>query len=342
MSTAGLNTMMRFLGRKLKTDLFNHLGTVVLPAGTILTMRQLERLVEHDIRLTEANIVIDIRNEGELLQVIDQAVFQVQSVFDEIRATNKIPISDVRDHIIPSIYEAAEHRDIFKIFASLQAKDDYTYRHNFAVGVIATLLGRWLNLSEHELAGLTIAATLHDVGKMRIPVHILTKPGKLTPEEYNLIKKHTVFGYDMIKSTTGASETDALVALQHHERQDGTGYPYNLYGNQIHDFSRIVAVADVFHAMTSKRSYRNPSPFYHILREMHDNRFGAFDPKVISVFLERMMPSLIGNRVQLTDQREGVVIMIHAHDPIRPLVQVGSEYIDLSRERTIQIEKVMA
>lgn len=329
----------RFLGRKLKNDVYNSYGVIVLSADTRLTKEHLDKLIEHDIYLSDKDVTAEIREEQR--QIIDQVVSQAASLFEEIRDMEKLPLQEITKEIIPNITEATEQHDLFKLFSFLQEGDDYTYRHNIGVGVISTLLGKWLNLDKEDLAQLTIAATLHDIGKMKIPSEILNKPGSLTKEEFDIVKQHTVLGYEMIKETAGTTHRQALVALQHHERQDGSGYPYGIAGGAIDRFSRIVAVADVFHAMSCNRVYRSASPFYEILREMQQHRFGVFDPKVISIFIEKMMQSLVGNQVELTDEQVGLIVMVNPQDPISPLVQVDQSFIDLSKDRSLHIKRVL-
>jgi HD-GYP domain-containing protein (c-di-GMP phosphodiesterase class II) len=196
---------------------------------------------------------------------------------------------EVREKIIPPIQEAAENPNVFQLFSQLQSRDDYTYRHNIGVGVIAALIGKWMNLSGSTLSLLTLSATLHDVGKMKVPLDILNKPGRLTDEEFKHIKKHTIHGYDLIKSTVGLSHRTALVALQHHEREDGSGYPFQLKGEKIDLLSKIVGVADVFHAMTSNRVYHDASPFFHVMKQMNDDVFGKLNPEVVTTFVQHIM-----------------------------------------------------
>jgi HD-GYP domain-containing protein (c-di-GMP phosphodiesterase class II) len=155
------------------------------------------------------------------------------------------------------------------------------------------------------------------------------------------VKKHTVFGYEMIKQSAGISERHATVALQHHEREDGSGYPFGLKGEQIDPYSKVVAVADVFHAMISRRVYKNPVPFYKVLQEMSDNVYGALEPGITLSFLKRIMDLLIGNSVVLSNGLEGRIIMVSAHDPIRPVVEVEGSYIDLSKEQEIHLERII-
>src|SRR5690606_23577733 len=154
------------------------------------------------------------------------------------------------------IQNVSENTNVLQLFVALQAKDDYTYRHNIAVGALANLIGNWMNLDHQALMQLTTAALLHDVGKVLISESILNKPGKLTDEEYAIMKKHTIYGYEILNDTVGISHRQALVALQHHERMNGSGYPMGIKRDNIDLFSRIVAVADIFHAMTSNRVYR--------------------------------------------------------------------------------------
>jgi HD-GYP domain-containing protein (c-di-GMP phosphodiesterase class II) len=335
-----------FLGKRLKQDIFNEAGILVASAFVVLNHAQLKILESHHIVLEQRNVetvpAISANSDFEKNTLINESVLQMEEIFHSIQRTRKIPLLDIRRQIIPIIHQTAEQKYLFRLFTSLQSKDDYTYRHNIAVGVIATLIGKWIGLTEAELSQLSMAATLHDVGKIKIPLEILNKPGELTKDEYKLMKKHTIYGYEMIKETVGTNHRQALVALQHHERQDGRGYPFGIRADKIDYFSRIVAVADVFHAMISKRAYRNASPFYETLKQMKQNAFGDLDPRIVSLFLDKIMQSLIGNDVLLTDGRKGTIVMINRVDPIHPLVRIGDLFLDLSKEPALQIEQVIA
>lgn len=352
----GPQTYVKLLGRRVKDDIYNSYGVLIIPAATELSRDHLHKLEAHRIWITEYDTyALDQPYESspfqddpsqtvyqEHVRVIDEAVDHIKHIFDQIRVSKQVAVAEIRNEIIPIIHESTEHPNLFGLFASLQAKDDYTYRHNIGVGVISTLLGRWLNVKDADLLQLTTAATLHDVGKTKVPLEILNKPGKLTQEEYAVMKRHTIWGYEMIKETVGTTHRQALVALQHHERLDGTGYPFGIRGDKIDFFSRIVSVADVFHAMTSKRSYKDESPFYETLRQMKQNAFGEFDALVIRLFMDKMMQSLVGNEVLLTDGKKGKIVMINPHDPLHPLVHVDERFIDLSKNAALHIDKVLA
>ncbi|WP_438348104.1 HD-GYP domain-containing protein [Paenibacillus sp. FA6] len=333
------------LGMQLRRDMFNKAGVLIVPASTVLNYTKLKILESHGISLEESDVQSATSSVSRTVLkqnvLINESVLQIEEIFGEIRHTKEVSLFDIRNRIIPMIHETTEQPNLYGLFASLQSKDDYTYRHNIGVGVIATIIGRWLGLKETELMELTMAGTLHDVGKVRIPLEILNKPGKLTKEEFALMKKHTIFGYEMIKETPGTNHRLALVALQHHERQNGSGYPFGIRSNKIDSFSRIVAVADVFHAMTSRRSYRKETPFYETLKQMYQDGFGILDTPIIHLFLDKMMQSLIGNQVLLTDGRTGSIIMINRHDPMHPLVKIAEVFLDLSRESSVHIEQVI-
>lgn len=303
-------------------------------------------LEKHGIELNAQDVISVGPYSGEdsfvHTQLIHETVNIVSSLFEGVRTTKEVPIADMRRNVIPIIQEiASKDTPLIGLIASLQAKDDYTFRHNIAVGVLASLIGGWLGLDRQEQLQLTTAALLHDIGKMLIPEEVLNKPDKLTAEEYAMIKSHTVLGYELLKKTVGVTHRQALVALQHHERMDGGGYPLGLTCGKIDLFSRITSVADIFHAMTSRRVYRDPSPFYEVLFQIEKDTFGVLDPVITRLFVEKMMNSLIGHPVLLTDGREGVILMLNVQNLTRPLVQAGNSFIDLNREQAVRIEQIL-
>lgn len=327
------------IGKASKFDIYNDSGLLLLPKFTKITDENIVWLEQHNVQLTVDDVIdIDMNCYNKR---VDHAVTESQEVFDEVRHTMQLPMDYIAENMIPAMAEITDGAHVIDLFISLQAKDDYTYRHNIAVGALAGMVGKWLNLTEKEIDELSMAGFLHDVGKMRIPESILNKPGLLTEEEFSFMKKHTVFGYDIIKTTPGTTNRQATVALQHHERMDGSGYPYGLTREKIDLFSRIVGVVDVFHAMTSKRVYRAAAPFYQVLHEMNEEAFGQLDPMITRLFIEKMMLSLIGHDVMLTDGRQGNIILIHKHDPIHPLIRIDDYFIDLSKDHSIHIEEII-
>ncbi|BBH22395.1 HD family phosphohydrolase [Paenibacillus baekrokdamisoli] len=330
--------MDSFFGRKVKSDITNLNGLSLIPAHTTLYQEHLTLLKNHSIDLY--SIVFVSEDEDGYEQSIKQVVNTSKELFQSIRTSGKIPLLDIQKNILPAVQQASEQANVFQLFEAVKATDEYTYQHNIGVGILSTLIGRWLHLTESEIAILSLAATLHDIGKVKVPIEILNKPGKLTDDEFALIKKHTVYGYELLKDTIGIDQRIPLVALQHHERNDGKGYPLGLKEGKIEFFSRIVAVADIFHAMSSKRPYHDPLPFHEIVGQMRRGIFGELDPSIVSVFLANIVKRMVGENVVLTDGRVGEVVSLNPHNIETPFIKVNEEFIDLSKRNDIQIKEI--
>ena len=332
--------MDKYLGRTIKNDLINSYGVTVIPAKSKLNVEHLELIRKQRINTFDIIFMDEAELAPSSQQIVHKLVDTSKDLFESYRRTRKIPLADIRKDVVPVIQEISRNPDIFALFSAVQGKDDYTYQHNIGVGVLSTLIGRWMGMNEADLSVLSTAATLHDVGKLKIPNEILNKPGKLTEEEFNLVKKHTIFGYEMLKETTGANSHITLAALQHHERNDGRGYPLGLKEEQIDSYSKIIAVADIFHAMSSKRPYHEPVPFHVIVDQMRRGSFGALDPHVVSVFLENIVKRTVGREVLLTDGRIGEIVYLNPHNIETPLIRINDEYIDLSKRPEINIKEI--
>jgi HD-GYP domain-containing protein (c-di-GMP phosphodiesterase class II) len=205
--------------------------------------------------------------------------------------------------------------------------------------MLSYYISLWLGYTRKECYEIGRAGYLIDIGKCRIPSSILTKPGKLSAEEYAEVKLHTVYGHEIISNSMNDSYT-ALAALQHHEREDGTGYPHNLTKADIHPYARIAAVADVYSAMTSHRVYQSKQELISVLREIHALSFGKLNASVVQAFIQHLMPNFIGKRVLLSTGDMGVIVMNNPVDMFRPLIQINGKFLDLSRERTVAVIEI--
>ncbi|WP_052144698.1 HD-GYP domain-containing protein [Halalkalibacter okhensis] len=169
---------------------------------------------------------------------------------------------------------------------ALDSRDAYTWHHSENVSKYSLKIAKKMNLPNDICDNIRVGSLLHDIGKIGIPENILTKPGKLTVEEYDLIKSHPKIGYDMIKHVSSFHKSGVLdIVLYHHERFDGRGYPNGLVGHDIPLVARIVAIADTFDAMTSKRIYRKDFDINHTLAEIQKNKGTQFDPEIVEIFL---------------------------------------------------------
>jgi len=325
-----------YAGMRVNKNIYNSQGTLMIPVQTLLTKRDIELLVQQQILLGDEDV-----EQAAIEELVDCAIQEVKEVFETARQLNQIYFDDVRDRIIPIIIHMSNHPNLNQVLIYLEQYDEYVYKHSIGVALLSRLIGKAQGLVEDQLLELTTAGFLHDIGKAKIPGEILNKPGKLSNEEYELVKEHTVHGYNILKQSIGIPERIAYVALQHHEREDGSGYPFGVKGKNIDSFSKIVAVADVFHAMVSKRVYRDPVPFYQVLKGISEHVYGTLDPEITLSFLKRIMDLYIGNRVVLSNGNEGKIVMVSTSYPVQPVVEVNGTYIDLSRAPEIQLEKMI-
>jgi len=333
------------LGKTTKMEIMNNYGVVIIPAGSVITAQSIRLLQLHKIDPSFIRSSIQIQSNRSVEDLLGKAVTscveEFKQMFELTAATGKVPLNDIRKRILPMITELGHNKHVFELFDAVKAKDEYTHVHNVGVSILSTLIGNWLKLEPKELDALALAGLLHDVGKIRLPIQLLTKPGKLTAEEYDLVKKHAIYGYEILKKTPGISGRVARVALQHHEREDGEGYPLGLKKEHIDFFSSIVAVADIFHAMYSVRPYHEPLSFHEIITQMNDGRFGKLNPQIVSLFIENIMERLVGQKVLLTSGQLGEVVYLNPHAFDRPLIKAGEAFIDLSKIRDVHIKEIV-
>jgi HD-GYP domain-containing protein (c-di-GMP phosphodiesterase class II) len=219
--------------------------------------------------------------------------------------------------------------------------DRYPYEHAVAVGLISYMIAKWMKVPQKEWMQIALAGTLLNIGLAKIDRRILSRPGKLSEREFEEMKQHTVYGYQMIKAAHGLNEGVALAALQHHEREDGSGYPMGLTGAKLHLYSKITAVADVFHAMCSDRVYqRAASPYIVVEQLMHDS-FGKLDPNVVHTFVNGITQFAVGTLVELSDGKLGKIVFTDSKNPTRPMVETGDQIINLAENRHLSILKVV-
>lgn len=230
---------------------------------------------------------------------------------------------------------------VFDMLHNLRHFDDLTYTHGLNVALICNVLATWLHLTPEQIELATQCGLLHDIGKLKIPESIIKKPDRLTEQEYDIIKKHPLEGYQILKNCN-VNPHVVNAALMHHERCDGKGYPLGLPANKIDMYAKIVSIADVYDAMTSARIYRSPLCPFKVIEIFEHEGLQKYDTKFIMTFLENVVSTYLHNRVRLNDGREGTVIFINKQALSRPLLKCGDSYIDLSKEpSSVSIETIL-
>lgn len=229
---------------------------------------------------------------------------------------------------------------IFDLVHNSREHKDSLYTHSINVAIICNVIARWLNYSEDEVKLLTAAGLLHDIGKAQVPAEILHKTGKLSSSEFAIIKNHTTYGHTMLQNR-GLDKRIVEASLQHHERCDGSGYPNNLKGYELGEFSKIVAIADVYDAMTSSRDYRESACPFKVVSMFEQEGLEKYDPHILLTFLERIVLTYMHNNVRLSDGRIGEVVMINKLTLSKPIVKVGEDFVDLSTTPGLTIEAIV-
>lgn len=229
---------------------------------------------------------------------------------------------------------------VFDMLHNMQAHDDAIYEHSTNVAIISATIGRWLGLPEEDIYNLTISGLLHDLGKMMIPTELLNKPDVLNGEEFEVIKTHPMQGYTLIKELPLNTRIKEACLL-HHERCDGSGYPFGLKGDKISPYAKIVAIADVYDAMTSPRSYRPAYCPFAAIQFFEKEGLYKYDPKFIMTFLENIGASYLNNHVRLSDGRTGEIVLLNKMCLSRPMIKCGDDFIDLTKNPELSIDSLI-
>ncbi len=231
--------------------------------------------------------------------------------------------------------------NIFQMMQKVKDSDDVIYAHCYSVSLSAYVIGSWLKLSESELSELTMAAILADAGKVSVPKEILMKKESLTNEDMAQIKKHVQYSYDMVEEQPVSDKVKEAI-LYHHEREDGSGYPEGIKGDEIPYYAKIVAIADVYTALTSKRPQRGKLTPFEALKIMERDFMNKLDVTILTEFLKRIAGNYIGNPVKLSDGSMGEIVFLSVHKLSRPVIRLteGDKIIDLGAKENAHIDIV--
>ena len=210
--------------------------------------------------------------------------------------------------------------------------DTYTFQHSVSVCTLLVTFCRYMEMTPEQIHEAGIGGMLHDIGKMRVPDHILNKPGKLTDPEFEIMKSHVVLGLETLRQTPGISRTVIQVAGEHHERFEGSGYPERIKGYEISTLGRMAAIVDVYDAITSNRIYHRGMEPPAALTKLFEWSDHHFDPELVQHFIQAIGIYPVGSLVRLASERLAVVIEQGAHGLLFPKVRV---VYDIQRGRRI-------
>lgn len=250
--------------------------------------------------------------------------------FEAIMAGGGAECSDLMLESCEALFKSKTTLELFDMLANMRNLEDPIYSHSLNVALIARSIGKWLHLSSEDLNCLTLAGLLHDIGKTQIPESILNKPGRFTDEEFQIMKSHPLLGKKILNNK-GFDSRILAATLQHHERSDGSGYPRGLMEDEMDDFACIIAIADVYDAMTSARAHRDPLCSFQVISEFEKDGLNKYHTRFVLTFLEHIANTYNNSRVILNNAKTGRVVYINKSNLSRPVIQMDSgEIINLA------------
>ena len=340
-------------GMALGNDVFSGSGTVLLSKGTILTEYTIAQLrawrIEYvDVKnpKNEEDPKMDTgRNyageDAAFANMYAHSLDAIAELFEEMRKGEKVPVQEcllIAEGILDQVLGV---QGVLRRLRQVKTGDEYTFSHSLNVGIYTVLIGSWLNYGMEDLRLLAMAGLLHDAGKVKVPAALIKKEGPLSAAEFQEVKRHPFYGYQLVANTPGMPKKIALAVLQHHERENGTGYPLKLSAKAILPMAKIIAVADIFDAVTSKRCYQAKRPLQVAANIIMEESFNSLDPVVAQSFLARITPYFFNDNIRLSNGMIGRIIYINRLSPTRPLIETEQGFIDLNKMPELEIVDVV-
>lgn len=342
-------------------DVYGNNNLLLVPKDTVVTTGIITNLLSHDIIsvfiddsvATVESDLINVEPVQEYTKVKDTKVFKIfegkykksinsikNEFYDIVYNNTPVNTEDMFMRISNMFPSDMTNISLFDMLHHMRDYDDSTYNHCLNVALISNVFGRWLGLPPDEIKVLTLCGLLHDIGKLKIPDSIIKKPGKLTDEEYAIIKQHSYFGYQIL-TKKNLDPRIAQAALLHHERCDGFGYPMGFDRSRIIDFALIVAIADVYDAMTCARVYRGALCPFTVIKYLESESMQKYDPRYFLTFNQQILNSYINADVKLSNGQIAKVVYINRNDLTHPIVKIGNVCVDLSVKRDLEIEEIV-
>lgn len=329
------------------------LNKVVYPAGTTLDQTAIDKLKRYSVMCVTVMEDIDFASThyerirfDEDFKLFEQnynaALTRYKSLIYSFWQTGKqMPDNDLlqiyRD-VFVNISSGAVLLDF--LYNKMPNEDELTFSHSLNSALLAGAIADWLSMGEEEKNILILCGFYYDIGKLQLPYELLWKSGKLTPEEIKLIQSHPVLGYSMVRGLNLDNHVKNAV-IMHHERLDGSGYPYHMQGQKIDIYARYMAIIDAYIAMASPRSYRSAFTPLQILANFEAN-LSKYDVELLMPIMQRIADAQVGTRVQTNDDRVWEVLILHPNKLSRPLLKSDDkELMDLMQHPELEIVKMM-
>ncbi len=342
-------------------DIYDEQGQLLLSKGSILSAATVKSLQGRNIH--EVYIMLEVpdlppprkpdsievspkspTNPGsvQIGEVYGKALNFVEGFMCDLRNNKSLDIPAVEKTVSFFSDSMLSDSDLLKQLRMIKNKDDYLYTHSVNVSVLSIMIGKWMEYDATTVKKLGMAAMLHDVGKVNIPDEILHKPAALTENEYQIIKNHSVIGYRMMQEYKDLDPQIMYGVLMHHERMDGSGYPAGIGYGKIPAMASVIAIADTYDAITSKRVYSEKRTPYVAAEEiLKESLAGKVDQRISKVFYDHLLALAVDNKVLLSNKEIGQVVLVNPLKPANPVVKVNDTLYYLGRDPGITIVDVI-
>ncbi|MBE5849558.1 MAG: HD-GYP domain-containing protein [Lachnospiraceae bacterium] len=336
-------------------DVLDHKGNVIVKKNTSFDKFLIQKLAISKISCVNVKEPEDFlttyfekikvsKTFKQFFEIYSKNFFEYKKMMEQF-LHSRVPLDSgklfdiIEDITSPFKHSKITILDMLSVLETAEA--DFLYTHSINVALICNYTAKWFRLDEEDAKSLVLCGFYYDIGKFVIPLDILLKQGRLSDEEFNMIKSHTTNGYKILQPLE-LDERIKLAALMHHERIDGSGYPSHLVDEQIDQFAKIIAILDSYEAMTSYRSYRAPLCPFTVIEIFEKDGYGKYDTGYYMTFLERMVEEYIGKEVELNDGTVCVVVLINKQKYSRPMVRTeDGKYIDLATQKNLSIKALV-
>lgn len=251
-----------------------------------------------------------------------QAVRNYTNMFQRWQQNMEIDMPAIRTYMLPLFERVKEFGLSLFTLHYYASKESYIFHHSVSVGILTAYVARQLGYAKGEVIQAGLAGLLSDCGMARITPDILAKSGPLNPEEKKEIKQHPVLSYRLVEHIPTISQEAKRGILQHHERQNGTGYPFGLKNNDLAEYAPIIAVCDTYHYLTCEQTKKPGHSPFEAIAEIQKKQYSAFDPAVTRVFLKMFINTTNGANVQLSTNETAEIVFVNESEPMRPVVQI--------------------
>lgn len=333
-------------GSIIAADIFNEHGVKLVSSNTTVNSYIIKKLKNQGIEKVKVyEPTVYAKKDEKLIKIENSYKESVSLVRDIIHdlSSGKTLNYDKVDQISETIFNNVEDTNtdfVLKCLREIRSTDEYTYFHSINVGFYSMIIAKWMGLSQKNIKQAVQSGFLHDIGKSMIPISILNKPAQLTSYEFNIIKKHPIYGYYILSDSNFLDMDIKHAVLLHHERANRDGYPFSISANNIGLLTSIVSVSDVYDAMTSNRVYKKKAAPFSAFEMFMTVGNSFFDSYVTSVFVSHMAAYLTNCEVMLNNGLKGKIVYVPPQSILSPVIFADGDYFNLD-EKKLKITELL-